>query len=135
MIELIEPPFQRRVASIPGGWRRCLHAVRLVWRAAKPDMHMGGMAVPRPDQPQPAAIACHLPAKLLLDRRIHQDPVHIGKLRRHMQQPFDGRVPHGWIDIAPIRSHHARQLHCFPDRAVQRCLCRISSPTSASNPI
>ena len=68
---------------------------------------------------QPGSIASCLSAKLLLDRGIDQDAVHLRQSGRHAQQRGDPRGPCGRNDIAPIRPHQAAQLDRVPLRRRQ----------------
>ena len=109
-VQLIEPPLQRVVAAVARRGRRCLDAIGLTGRAAKPDMHVRGMAIPRPDQLQPRPVAGHLAAQLLFDRGIDQDAVDVRQTGGDAQQRGDARRPDRRIDVAPVGPHQAAQF-------------------------
>ena len=90
-------------------------------------MHVRGMALPGPDQPQPAAVAMHHTAQLPLDRRVDQDPVHVRQRRRQMQQRRPRRRPALRADAALVRPHQAGELDRLP-------LCRASAAAAAAYP-
>ena len=82
-VQLIEPPLQRAIASIARRRRRRLHAVCLIGRATKPDMHMRRVPIPGSDQVQPRSISvtsrqsCRLIAGLTKIRSTSGNPAAI----------------------------------------------------------
>ena len=85
---------------------------------------------------QPGPVAGDLATELLLDRRVHQDPVHIRQSGGHPQQRRDPRRPR-----RPGRFRGRRPAPGWSARsysAARRSVAargRMSSPTSASRPI
>lgn len=75
---------------------------------------MRRMVPPRPDHPQPGAIAGHVPAELLLDGGIDEHPVDPRQRRGEMEQGDDTGRPEGGIDAAPVRLHQARRREILP---------------------
>ena len=122
-----EPPVERLVAAVAGGNRVLRLARRLAGRADDADVEMVVVAPIGTHLVHPRFALVRL-AQRLLDRRVDEDALDLGLLRRGLDDPRLTSAPMRGVDREPVGPHHVDGGHLFALGAVESMIWRRRQP-------
>ncbi len=106
-----EPPRKRGIAAVAGADGLLRYAGRFALGAGDPDVEVIVVAPHGPDLGHPAPVAGGFPAHRLLDRRIDEDALDLGLLRRRLDQGQMLGGPLRRVDVLSVGADHVGGRH------------------------